>query len=42
MSIVRSAYSPEARSCTVISTGDTNNLNLNLLYLYSKQPTRYS
>jgi hypothetical protein len=35
MSIVRSEFSPEARSCTIISTGDTNNLNLNLLYLYT-------
>jgi hypothetical protein len=42
MSIVRSEFSHEARSCTIISTGDTNNLNLNLLYLYSKQPTRIS
>ena len=40
MSIVRSEFNPDARSCTIISTGDTNNLNLNLLYLYSKQPAR--
>jgi hypothetical protein len=35
MTIVRAGFSPEAHSCVVISTGDANNLNLNLLYLYT-------
>ena len=40
MTIVRSVFSPDSHSCILISTGDANNLNLNLLYLYSKQATR--
>jgi hypothetical protein len=37
MTTVRSVFSPEARTCLLTSTGETNNLFLNLLYLYSKQ-----
>jgi len=42
MTTVRSVFYPEAHSCILTSTGDTNNLFLNLLYLYSKQATCYS
>ena len=42
MTTVRSAFYPEAHTCILTSTGDANNLFLNLLYLYSKQATRNS
>jgi hypothetical protein len=35
MTTVRSTYVPEVHTCVLTSTGDTNNLFLNLLYLYT-------
>jgi hypothetical protein len=42
MTTVRSVFFPEIHICVLTSTGDTNNLFLNLLYLYSKQAIRNS
>lgn len=42
MTTVRSAFYPDAHTCILTSTGDTNNLFLNLLYLYSEHASRNS